>query len=114
MKLIVALVEDARTDEVVDAAREAGATGATVITSVRGEGLNPGKTFLGMDLSGARDVLLFIVVDTRCREILETIARAGRFDEEHGAGVAIQLDVEDAIGMTTQLPTLIKEVEEEV
>ena len=114
MKLIIALVEDARTEEVVEAAREAGATGATVITSVRGEGLNPGKTFLGMDLSGARDVLLFIVVDTRCREILETIAKAGCFDDEPGAGVAIQLDVEDAIGMSTQLPTLIKEVEEEV
>lgn len=114
MKLIVALVEDSRTDEVVDAARAAGATGATVITSVRGEGLKPGKTFLGMDLTGARDVLLFIVVDTKCREILETIAQAGRFDEDPGAGVAIQLDVEDAIGMTSQLPTLIKEVEEDL
>lgn len=114
MKLIVALIEDTRTEEVLNAARAAGATGATVITSVRGEGLKPEKTFFGMDLSGSRDVLLFIVVDTRCREILETIAKAGRFDEEHGAGVAIQLDVEDAIGMASQIPTLIKEVEGEL
>ena len=45
LKLIVAFVGDEHTAAVVDAAREAGATGATVITSCRGEGLKPEKTF---------------------------------------------------------------------
>ena len=114
LKLIMALVEDERTQRVIDAAREAGATGATVITSVRGEGLKPSKTFLGLDLTGQRDVLLFIVAEARAREILETIARAGEFDEVPGAGIAVQIDVDDAIGMTTQLPTLMHEIEDEV
>ena len=48
MKLIVALVSDEKTDVVMHAARAGGATGATVITSVRGEGLKPGKTFFGL------------------------------------------------------------------
>jgi nitrogen regulatory protein PII len=99
---------------VIDAARDAGATGSTVITSVRGEGLKPTKTFLGLDLSGQRDVILFIVAEARARSILETIATAGEFDEVPGAGIAFQIDVDDAIGMSTQLPMLMHEIEDEV
>ena len=51
LKMIMAFVADDKTDVVIDAARKAGCTGATVITSVRGEGLVPEKTFLGLDLS---------------------------------------------------------------
>lgn len=74
LKLIVALVGDEWTDKVVEAAREKGATGATIITSVRGEGLKPQKTFLGLDLAGQRDVVLFIVAEEMSRDILEEIA----------------------------------------
>ena len=38
-KLIIAFVDNSKTDAVMQAARESGATGATVITSARGEGL---------------------------------------------------------------------------
>ena len=114
MKLIVALVPDEKTAAIIDAAREAGATGATVITSVRGEGLKPEKTFLGLELTAMRDVLLFLVAETRAREILERIRDAGRFETDPGAGVAFQIAIEDAVGMSTQLPTLMKAVEEEL
>ena len=111
LKLILALVSDDITDDVVEAARDAGATGATVITSGRGEGMKTAKTFLGLDLTGQRDVVLFIVAAPRARVILETIARAGRFDTESGAGIAIQLPIEDAVGLKTQLPRLLEEIE---
>lgn len=113
-KLIMTMVEDSRTDTVVEAAREAGATGATTITSVRGEGLNRDKTFLGLDLSGQRDIVLFLVAETKARTILEKICEAGGFDKEPGAGVAIQISIEDAVGLQSQLPKIIEEVEEEV
>ncbi len=112
LKLIIALVNDEKTDAVITAAREAGATGATVITSVRGEGLKPEKTFLGLDITAQRDVVLFLVADPKSREILETIAAAGQFDEEPGAGIAFQLSIEDAVGLKTQAPTLLSEIEE--
>ena len=67
MKLIVVLAPDDKTDTIIDAARERGATGATVIT--RGEGLKPGKTFLGLEVTAMRDVLLFLVVEERAQEI---------------------------------------------
>ncbi len=78
LKLIIALVDDDKTDAVIDAARSRGATGATVITSVRGEGLRPEKTFFGLGLESRRDVVMFLVVETRARDILERIRDAGR------------------------------------
>ncbi len=114
LKLIIALVSDDKVEAVVDAARQAGATGATQVTSVRGEGLKPEKTFLGLDLSARRELLLFLVAETRVREILETIAEAGSFDDEPGAGIAFQVAIEDAVGLKTQTPTLQTEIEDQV
>jgi len=108
----MAFVANEKTDVILEAAREAGATGATVITSVRGEGLTPEKTFLGLDLTAQRDVLIFLVAAFKAREILETIAKAGRFDEEPGTGIALQINTEDAVGLKTQEETLIHEIEE--
>lgn len=114
LKLIVALVSDEKTDIVIDAARAGGATGVTVITSVRGEGLRPGKTFFGLELAAHRDVVLFLVVEPRARDILERIRDAGRFEEEHGAGIAFQLPIEDAVGLVTQMPAIMEELEDSI
>ena len=114
LTLIMAFVADEKTDTILEAARDAGATGSTVITSVRGEGLKPEKTFLGLELTAPRDVVLFMVAAPKAREILEAIATAGRFDEEPGTGIAIQIAVEDAVGLKTQEETLIHEIEEKL
>jgi len=74
---LIALVEDDKTNQVLDAAREAGATGATVINQARGEGVEQAKTFFGLSLETQRDVLLFLVEEHLSRDILETIAAVG-------------------------------------
>ncbi len=111
MSLVVALVSNEKTNHIIEAARAGGATGATIISSVRGEGLKPPKTFLGLDLESSRDVVLFLVAEPRARDILERLAEAGGMDSEHGSGVAFQLTIEDAVGLSTQLPTLMEELE---
>jgi len=113
-KLIIALVEDAKTDTVIDAAREAGATGATVINSARGEGMKKSKTFFGLSLETQRDVLLFLVEEHLSRHILETIAEIGEFDTSPGTGIAFQIDVEDAVGVAHQVEELVNVVEDEL
>jgi nitrogen regulatory protein PII len=110
-KLILAFVEDAKTDEVMDAARVAGATGATVINHARGEGVEQRKTFMGLSLEAQRDVLLFLVEEHLSRAILEEIARVGEFDGRPGTGIAIQVDVEDAVGVTHQISELVHRIE---
>jgi nitrogen regulatory protein PII len=113
-KLIVAFVEDAKTDTVLDAARSAGATGATVINNARGEGLNQKTTFFGLTLDVQKDVLLFVVEEHLSRHILETIDKVGEFDQQSGQGIAIQIDIEDAVGVAHQVATLTKAVEDEL
>lgn len=112
-KLIIALVDDSVTDTVLAAAREAGATGASIITSVRGEGLKQKTSFLGLTVAGQRDMALFLVEEHLATDILEAVAQAGRFLEEHGAGVVFQLDIEDAIGLETQAKALQSAMAEE-
>ncbi len=113
-KLIIALTEDSITDKIVDAARNKGATGSTVISSARGEGMNVAKTFLGLSLDTQRDVVLFLVEEHLCRDILETISNTGEFDGNPGTGIAFSIDVEDAVGVSHQVSELCSIIEEEI
>ena len=113
-KLIVAFVNDDKTSDVMKAAREAGATGATIIGNARGEGLKPTKSFFGLALESQRDVLLFLVEAHMSREILERISKVAEFEEKPGTGIAIQVDVEDAVGVNHQIQSLTEIVEEKL
>ncbi|QFU77251.1 P-II family nitrogen regulator [Halioglobus maricola] len=111
-KMIIVFIEDEKTDEIMDAARQAGATGATVINNARGEGLKVSKTFFGLSLETQRDVILFLVEEHLSRHILEEINRVGEMDSKPGTGIAFQLDVEDAVGVMSQAQELTQDVEE--
>ena len=113
-KLIISLVEDDKTDAVMDAARRAGATGTTIISNARGAGLKEAKTFFGLSLETQRDVLLFLVEEHLSRHILETINEVGEFESKPGTGIAFQIDVEDAVGVTQQIRSLSAVVEEKL
>ena len=111
-KMIIVFAEDDKTEAIMEAAREAGATGATVIPNARGEGLDVSKTFFGLSLETQRDVILMLVEQHLSRHILEEINRAGELDTKPGSGIAFQLDVEDAVGITRQAMQLSQNVEE--
>ena len=113
-KLIIALVSDDITDTIMKAAREGGATGCTVLNNARGEGLKKTKTFLGLNLAGARDVVLTLVESHLSRQILEIMNEAGQFEEKPGSGIAFQLDIEDAIGLTSQISTIQTEIHDKI
>ena len=113
-KLIIALTEDTITDKVVDAAREKGATGSTVISSARGEGLQVAKTFLGLSLDTQRDVILLLVEEHMSRDILETIEAVGEFEANPGSGIAFSIHVDDAVGVSQQVNKLSALVEDEI
>ena len=111
-KLIVVMVEDQHTDEILAAAREEGATGATVLNQARGEGLSPTKTFLGLSVGNQVDVIMMLVEEHLCRHVLERIAEVGQFDQTSGTGIAFQVNVEDAIGVRHQIQVLEETVED--
>ncbi len=113
-KLIIAFVDNDKTDNILEAARAKGATGSTIISQARGEGLEHTKTFLGLSLETPRDVLLLLVEQHLARDILESIERAGEFESNAKEGIAFQIDVEDAVGIMHQIQALEHTVEEKI
>jgi nitrogen regulatory protein PII len=111
-KLIIIMVEDERTQKILDAARKAGTTGCTVLNQARGEGVKPAKTFLGLSIDSQVDVILMLCEEHMSREIMEKVAIAGEFDETPGTGIVFQIDVEDAIGVRHQIQALAGAVED--
>ena len=113
-KLLIVFVEDSKSDDVLKAAREAGATGCTVVNNARGEGFEAQKSFFGLSLTTQRDVIMLLVEEHLSREILEHIGEIGEFDAKPGTGLAIQIDVEDAVGALSQAEHLVDIVEEQL
>jgi hypothetical protein len=67
-----------------------------------------------LTLAGQIDVLLMLVEEHLSRQILEHIAEVGEFDESPGTGIAIKIDVEDAVGILHQAEQLTEVVEEQL
>ena len=59
-KLIITFVKPNICDKVVDAMKEAGATGATIIPA-RGTGIHEAKSFFGLSIEDHTEIILFIV-----------------------------------------------------
>jgi len=109
-KLIISTVKTRQTERVVDAAKAAGATGATIIPA-RGTGMHEAKTFFGLTLETQTDVLLFVLEEKLVEPVLSAIYEAGRF-EEQGTGIALVLDVERTIGLGKQIEYFRQEIAE--
>jgi nitrogen regulatory protein P-II 1 len=99
-KCIVAMVKPDLTDKVVDAAKEAGAPGATIIDAA-GTGAREAKSFFGLSLDIRTEVVLLLVTEETVAPVLDAIRDAGRFHEP-GTGIAFVLAVEAAIGIGSQ------------
>ncbi|MCP4338369.1 MAG: P-II family nitrogen regulator [Desulfobulbaceae bacterium] len=107
-KIILASVKTDITNKIVYAAKEAGATGATIIPA-RGTGIREAKTFFGLSLEAQTDIIMFLLEERLIEKILETIGRVGRFDKP-GTGIAFVLPVDQVIGLESQIETFKKEV----
>ena len=113
-KLIIAFVNSSKTEKILESAREKGATGSTIISQARGEGLEHKKTFLGLNVEYQIDVVLLLVEQHLSRTILETIAITGQFESNPKEGIAFQIDVEDVVGILHQIEALEPTVEKKI
>lgn len=96
-KLIAAVLPKGATGKVMDAAREAGAEGGTILLA-RGTGIHEARRFFGLSVSSERELLLVLVEPGKAREVLEAVVRAGRLDEP-ARGIAFVLAVEEVTGI---------------
>jgi nitrogen regulatory protein PII len=107
-KIVYAPVKTHKTDPVVDAAKAAGATGATIIPA-RGTGMREAKTFFGLTLEDQTDIVMFLLEEHLVNPVLEAIKTAGEFDKP-GTGIAFVLPVEQVIGLESQMEKFKEEV----
>lgn len=107
-KLILASVKSEITDTIVDSAKKAGATGATIIPA-RGTGIHEAKTFFGLTLEVQTDIIMFLVEEHTITKVLGAIKQAGEFHKP-GTGIAFVVPVEHVVGLESQMETFKKEV----
>ncbi|SLM33244.1 Nitrogen regulatory protein P-II family protein [Desulfamplus magnetovallimortis] len=109
-KMILSSVKPDITDNIVDSAKAAGATGATIIPA-RGTGIREAKTFFGLTLEAQTDIIMFLVEEHLVDKILAAIKEAGQFHKP-GTGIAFVLPVEQVAGLESQLDEFKKRVKE--
>jgi nitrogen regulatory protein P-II 1 len=90
-QLIVAIVSQGRAQPLVEAAKSAGAEGATIVRG-RGSGIHESSTFLGLPIEPEKDVLLVLIPRESADPVIDAMVRAGRLGEP-GRGIAFVLDV---------------------
>ncbi len=105
-KMILASVKPALTDKIVDAAKDAGATGATIIPA-RGTGIHEAKTFFGLTLEAQTDIIMFLLAENMVDAILKVIGETGQFDKP-GTGIAFVMPVDQVIGLESQMDKLAR------
>ncbi len=109
-KLILSTVKTDITDHIVDAAKKAGATGATIIPA-RGTGIHEAKTFFGLSLEAQTDIILLLVEEHLVPKILDAVKKAGEFHKP-GTGIAFVIPIEQVVGLESQMERFKKEVRE--
>lgn len=100
-KVIFAALKPNVTDQVVDAAKACGVSGATIVPG-RGTGMHEAATFLGLTLEMQTDVVILLVEDELVEPVMAAIHLAGRLDE-HGTGVVFVLPVEQVAGIKEEI-----------
>lgn len=100
-KVILASVKPDYTDKVVDSGKEAGATGATIISG-RGTGIREASSFFGLTLETQTDIIMFLIEEHIVQPVLDAISSAGEF-EKPGTGIAFVLPVDQVVGLESQI-----------
>jgi nitrogen regulatory protein PII len=108
-KVIVAMVKPDLTARIVDAAKSAGGTGATIIPA-HGTGIREAKTFFGLTLDAQTDAVFFLLEEHLVEKVMEAICEEGEFSEP-GTGIAFVMPVEHVAGMESQIKYFEKERE---
>ena len=97
-ELLIVIGNQGYNEQIMDAAREAGARGGTVIHA-RGTGQDKAERFLGISLASEKDVILIVTPTEKKAEMMQNIMHKAGPGTKAGA-VAFALPVTDTAGMT--------------
>lgn len=97
IKGIIAIVERGKADKVVEAAKKAGASGATIFYG-RGTGESEVKRFLNVNIEASKEIIIILTEVEKIKEILRVMVEAGRL-KEPGTGIIFTIPIDDLIGL---------------
>ena len=96
-ELIVTIVSKGQSDIVVQAAREAGATGGTIIYG-KGTSDSNNSSFLGINLKAEKEIIFIVALSTKKAKIMEQITMNAGLSEE-GKGLCFSLPINSIVGL---------------
>jgi nitrogen regulatory protein PII len=102
--LIMTIVNRGFADQVVDAARSAGAHGGTVFYA-RGTGVHEMEKFFAISIQPEKEVILTLVKHEETQEIMHAIVEAAGL-KTAGKGLAFALPIADVVGIVHSLEEL--------
>ena len=98
-EMILCVVNAGFSDEVMDAAREAGARGGTVMHA-RGTANKEAEAFFSITIQPDKDVVMLLVPASIKDDVLHAIYQSAGLKSE-GQGIAFSLPVNKAVGLTS-------------
>lgn len=96
-ELLIAIGNQGYSEDIMDAARAAGARGGTIIHA-RGTGMDKAERFLGISLGSEKDVVLIVTATETKKAMMHSIMEKAGPGSKAGA-VVFSLPVEDTAGM---------------
>lgn len=96
-ELIIAICEQGYSEQVMDAAKKGGAGGGTVIRA-RGTGVHSAEQFLGITLTGEKDMIFIVSRSEGKKAIMETILQEAG-PASRAKAIAFSLPVTDTAGL---------------
>ncbi len=108
-QLLLAAVNPKLTYEIIDLAKNLGATGATIIPG-RGIGGEDKKTFFGLTIEGETDVILLVVEESIASSIIKALDEDSKFQASE-AGIAFSVPIDQIAGIQSQFEKFKNAVE---
>ncbi len=96
VKCIIGVVERGKADLVVNGAKAAGATGATIFFA-RGTGETEAKRFFNITVESSKEIIIILSEESKRKEIMKAMTKAGDL-KEAGTGIIFSFDVESLVG----------------
>ncbi len=97
LKMIMAIVQRGKADDLVKASIKAGAPAATVFFG-RGQGIRERLGILGLAIQPEKEIIVTVLEEWLVDQVLRAMVKAGKLDQP-GIGFAFVVPVDRALGM---------------
>ncbi len=94
---VFVVVERGKADPIVEVAKKAGASGATIFYG-RGTGESEFKKFFNLNIESSKEIIFVLTREEKRKPIIDAMVKAGRLDDP-GTGVLFTMPVTEILGL---------------